>query len=149
MSALPRLIAALPQLTSLDLSGNALDDATLIGIAATLSSNSDDHPSNLRELWLANNTFGDALSRYYTAAVAQVLGVAGVVALLLAEHPDLDYESIRRILRQSAADLGDPGHDYDTGAGRLDARAALDLTADLPAVQVRPRQSGSARRPSW
>lgn len=62
--------------------------------------------------------------------------VSGVVALLKAQRPELDYDSIRRILRQSASDIGDVGHDYQTGAGRLDARAALetilpDLTARL------------------
>ena len=62
--------------------------------------------------------------------------VAGVVALLKAQRPELDYETIRRILRQSAADIGNKGHDYDTGAGRLDALAALEMT-DPPDMGAR------------
>ncbi|MFP8874410.1 MAG: S8 family serine peptidase, partial [Myxococcota bacterium] len=62
--------------------------------------------------------------------------VSGVVALLRAQRPELDYESIRRILRQTAADISEPGHDYDTGSGRLDARAALEWT-DLPDMRAR------------
>ncbi|MFP6639088.1 MAG: S8 family serine peptidase, partial [Myxococcota bacterium] len=62
--------------------------------------------------------------------------VSGVVALLRSQRPDLDYESIRRILRQTSVDISEPGHDYTTGSGRLDARAALDWM-DLPDLQVR------------
>ena len=61
--------------------------------------------------------------------------VSGVVALLKAQRPDLDYEDIRRILRQSAFDIGETGHDFRSGAGRLDARAAIDTI--LPDMQAR------------
>ncbi|MEE3325944.1 MAG: S8 family serine peptidase, partial [Myxococcota bacterium] len=61
--------------------------------------------------------------------------VSGVVALLKAQRPELEYESIRRILRQSAFDIEEAGHDYKSGAGRLDARAALETT--LPAMTAR------------
>lgn len=62
--------------------------------------------------------------------------VSGVVALLKSQRPELDYESIRRILRQTPADISAPGRDYQTGAGRLDARAALEWT-DLPDLLAR------------
>jgi subtilisin family serine protease len=52
--------------------------------------------------------------------------VAGVVALLQSARPDLDYEAIRRVLRESAVDTGPPGFDNQMGAGRLDALAALE-----------------------
>lgn len=74
--------------------------------------------------------------------------VSGVVALLRSAHPELDYEGIRRVLRQSAADLGPPGHDREMGAGRVDALAALTLGAlpDLEAAITSPAQ-GSLYRP--
>jgi len=68
--------------------------------------------------------------------------VSGAVALLLSARPGLGYEEVRRLLRQSAKDLGEPGHDYLMGAGRLDARSVFDhpplpdlgaaLTSPLP-----------------
>jgi hypothetical protein len=66
--------------------------------------------------------------------------VSGVVALLQAQRPELDPGSIRRILRQSAFDIGQPGHDYESGAGRLDALAALQtILPDLSARLDTPR----------
>jgi len=74
--------------------------------------------------------------------------VSGVVALLRGRQPGLDYESIRRILRRSAVDLGPPGHDRLHGAGRLDAWAALQHgpLPDLLAVLTSPRP-GAALQP--
>ena len=70
--------------------------------------------------------------------------VAGVVALLRSVRPELDVRGIRRILRQSAVDLGAAGHDREFGAGRLDAFAALthpplpdiELSIDAPAQRA-------------
>ncbi len=74
--------------------------------------------------------------------------VSGVVALLLSAHPDLDYESVRRLIRQGAVDLGPPGHDRHMGAGRLDALGALEKypLPDLHAILDSPR-AGSVFRP--
>ena len=44
---------------------------------------------------------------------------------LLAARPELGAADVRRIVRQSARDLGPPGPDRAMGAGRLDAFAAL------------------------
>ena len=73
--------------------------------------------------------------------------VAGTVALLRSAQPDLDYESIRRILRESAVDTGPTGHDRQMGAGRLDALAALEHPPlpDLVAAITGPRQGSSFR----
>ena len=57
--------------------------------------------------------------------------VTGLVALLLAHRPDLDYEAVRSILRRTVIDLGDPGHDQRFGAGLIDAGAALAF-GDVP-----------------
>jgi subtilisin family serine protease len=74
--------------------------------------------------------------------------VSGAVALLLSAHPDLDYEAVRRMIRQGAADLGPPGHDPRIGAGRLDALGALEKypLPDLRAALDSPRP-GSVFRP--
>ncbi len=74
--------------------------------------------------------------------------VSGAVALLLSAHPELDYESIRRMIRQGAVDLGPPGHDRWMGAGRLDVSGALDKfpLPDLHAALDSPR-AGSVLHP--
>jgi subtilisin family serine protease len=74
--------------------------------------------------------------------------VSGAVALLLSAHPNLDYETVRRLIRQGAADLGPPGHDRHMGAGRLDALGSLAEypLPDLHAVLDSPR-AGSVFRP--
>lgn len=61
--------------------------------------------------------------------------VSGVVALLKSAYPDLTYRDVRRVLRQSAVDLGAPGHDREFGAGRLDALAAVNRPP-LPDLEV-------------
>ncbi len=87
---------------------------------------------------------------YYRSAGTSMSAphVSGVVALLLSAHPELDYESIRRAIRQGAVDLGPPGHDLHMGAGRLDALAALETLPlpDLDAAILSPRV-GSVFRP--
>jgi beta propeller repeat protein len=74
--------------------------------------------------------------------------VSGAAAILLSAHPELDYEGVRRLLRQGAQDLGSPGHDRSMGAGRLDVLGALERfpLPDLEAALVSPR-AGSVFRP--
>jgi hypothetical protein len=48
-----------------------------------------------------------------------------VAALILSANPNLTNDEVRRILRESAVDLGAPGRDDYYGYGRVDARAAL------------------------
>ncbi len=73
--------------------------------------------------------------------------VAGVAALVWAARPDLAVDELEAVLRASAADLGDPGHDTVFGDGRVDAAAALlepvpdplpelDPPAPLPALTI-------------
>ena len=52
--------------------------------------------------------------------------VTGIIALLLERAPNLSPERAARILMDTANDLGAPGRDDEFGAGRVDARAALD-----------------------
>lgn len=51
--------------------------------------------------------------------------VAGAAALLLSQDPDLDPESIRSILVDTAEDLQEPGWNHVTAAGRIDALRAV------------------------
>jgi hypothetical protein len=60
--------------------------------------------------------------------------VAGVASLIRSYAPQLTAVEVRQILMDSADDLGEPGWDPYFGAGRLNARRALDLTP-LPALR--------------
>lgn len=51
--------------------------------------------------------------------------VSGVVALVLEKRPDLKPEEARRILMETAIDLGPKGRDPIFGAGLVDAEAAV------------------------
>jgi len=51
--------------------------------------------------------------------------VAGVASLVWSENPSLGAADVRRIIEQSARDIGTPGRDQFTGYGLVDARAAL------------------------
>jgi hypothetical protein len=51
--------------------------------------------------------------------------VSGILALLLERRPGLTTDEARRVLAESAADLGLPGRDDHFGAGRTNAAAAL------------------------
>ncbi len=52
--------------------------------------------------------------------------VAGAAALVLDADPSLGPGEVARLLEETAVDLGVPGRDDDSGAGRLDALAAVD-----------------------
>jgi hypothetical protein len=51
--------------------------------------------------------------------------VAGVAAWLMTARPELNGREVGDILRYSAADVGDPGYDSDTGYGQVNLAAAL------------------------
>ena len=52
--------------------------------------------------------------------------VAGIVALMLSKNPDLTPNQVKTILRNTAHDIDAPGIDVRTGAGRVDAFAAVN-----------------------
>jgi subtilisin family serine protease len=51
--------------------------------------------------------------------------VSGLAALLISRQSGLDSRAVRKLLTQSARDLGSPGADNDYGAGLADAEKAL------------------------
>lgn len=62
--------------------------------------------------------------------------VTALVALLLEKQPELDSDSARRVLGDSAVDLGSRGRDPVFGAGRIDPPTALARV--LPVATARP-----------
>ncbi len=62
--------------------------------------------------------------------------VTALVALLLEKQPELDSDSARRALADSAIDLGARGRDPVYGAGRIDPPSALARV--LPVATARP-----------
>jgi len=64
--------------------------------------------------------------------------VSGVAALVLAANPALDVEQVRQVLRTTADDLGSPGFDLDTGAGRVNAERAVLAAPPLVAIITEP-----------
>lgn len=55
--------------------------------------------------------------------------VAGVVALMLSANPSLTVSQVKNILFSTAVDLNSPGHDEETGYGRINAAAAVAAAA--------------------
>jgi len=60
--------------------------------------------------------------------------VAGVASLVRSYAPPLSAAGVRQVLLDTADDLGDPGWDHLYGAGRVNARRALE-SAPAPALR--------------
>jgi bacillopeptidase F len=75
---------------------------------------------------------------------------AGVAALVLSKYPTLDPTQVKQVLMSSAKDIDVPGWDPNTGAGRVDAPAALSAAAKLlgqPDPTPPPAPAAEAPRP--
>ena len=64
--------------------------------------------------------------------------VAGVAALIRAQHPEFSPEQVRQTLRSGADDIGAVGFDTQFGYGRLNASRSLTITAPLAAELISP-----------
>ncbi|MCH7886023.1 MAG: S8 family serine peptidase [Planctomycetes bacterium] len=71
---------------------------------------------------------------YESGAAAASAFVAGVAALLRSYAPQLPASQVIQVLLDSSDDLGDPGPDIFFGAGRVNARSALELAPE-PAIR--------------
>jgi subtilisin family serine protease len=80
---------------------------------------------------------GDAAGNYtnsFGGTSSACPGVAGVVALILARNPELRWDQVRDIIRQSCDKIDPAGGNYDAnghsslyGYGRVNARKAVEL----------------------
>ena len=86
-------------------------------------------------IWSAWMTYPAATGAAYPGYVAgsgtsfAAPFATGVIGLLAAARGELGAEDLRHVLRGSADDIGAPGPDAETGAGRLNAAAALATIA--------------------
>jgi hypothetical protein len=74
-----------------------------------------------------SGTGSDQYDTEFTTTAASASIGAGVSGLLKAEMPTLTGEDIEEILKRTARDAGSPGRDDYTGAGAIDADAALSF----------------------
>lgn len=58
--------------------------------------------------------------------------VAGAAALVWSANPHLSADQVRRILQDTAIDLGDPGQDVEFGYGLLNVGEAMRVASTLP-----------------
>ncbi len=86
-----------------------------------------------QDIWSTQSGGGYGFETQPSSAYAAAY-VAGVASLIRSYAPQLTAVEVRQILMDSADDLGDPGWDPKFGAGRLNARRALELTP-LPALR--------------
>jgi len=77
--------------------------------------------------WNIPSTFDPGGLRYvaFSGTSEAAPHVAGLAGLLLSINPDLDAQTLRRIILETADDLGPPGHDWEYGAGRINAGRAV------------------------
>lgn len=114
------------------------------GVIAVTASDADDHILSAAnrgahvlvtapgvDILVATPTGGYDLTSGTSVAAAEV---SGVVALMLERRADLKSEEVRRILAETAIDLGPKGRDPIFGAGLVDADAAVGA-----ASRPRPR----------
>jgi hypothetical protein len=72
------------------------------------------------------STVGDGLGTMAGTSVATAK-VTGAVSQIWAANPDLSYQQVIGILKNTATDLKDIGSDAETGAGLLNMLAAVEL----------------------
>ena len=64
--------------------------------------------------------------------------VAGAAALIRSFHPEFTPEQVRQVLRLGSDDVGAPGFDIFSGAGRINVQAALTIAVPLVAQLTSP-----------
>lgn len=131
--------------------GRAVD---LVAPAIDILSLRARYTDTLKDIPGTNYTAGAAYvgadKRYYVAGGTSFAApiVTGIASLVWAKNPTLTAADVKRILLNSARDVGEPGIDQFTGYGLVDARAALAadpkffITADVGGVAVGNGPSG-------
>jgi subtilisin family serine protease len=95
---------------------------------------------------MGDDSLGDAAGDYtnsFGGTSSAAPGVAGVVALILAANPELRWDEVRQVLRESADRIDDNAGEYDQnghsaryGYGRVNAAAAVRLAISQRALSV-------------
>ena len=87
----------------------------------------------------------DLYGEYYVASGTSLAAphVSGAAALLLGAYPWLGLDQLEAALRDGAIDLGLPGPDDESGAGRIDLVAAHTLLAAIPTPTPTPTATAS------
>jgi subtilisin family serine protease len=93
------------------------NDGDTVGIISTLPSD----PSNAQSL------YGLQAGTSMAAPL-----VAGAAALVWSANPHLSADNVRRILQETAIDLGEPGWDEEFGYGLLNVAEALRVASTTP-----------------
>jgi subtilisin family serine protease len=91
---------------------------------------------DILSLRASGTSMGTPVGTDYTRASGTSMAtphVAGVAALVLAQHPEYTNEQVRQVLRTSATDVEAAGYDLKAGYGRVDAAAALGVVNPLEA----------------
>lgn len=100
------------------------------------------------------SAFRGPLEGYYSATGTSFAApfVSGAASLLLSTRSKLSATDVKRILLNSARDIGSPGRDKNTGYGSLDIAAALTansaffLTCEIESVEVANSSNGPVLR---
>lgn len=93
------------------------------------------------------STVGGGYAAYSGTSMAAP-HVAGVVALMRQANPALTPDRVHAVLRETATDIAEPGHDASTGAGRVDALAAVMRAAGIESVPAPPAPAPPAAEPA-
>ena len=115
--------------TSMDVRASYSNTGAYVDIAA---------PGSNIQTTRTGGTYGPASGTSLASPVA-----AGVAALVFGANPGLSPSQVEAILRQSADDLGSAGEDNEYGAGRVNARRAVQLAGGGPAPTPGPTSSPS------
>ncbi|MEC4803472.1 MAG: S8 family serine peptidase, partial [Jaaginema sp. PMC 1080.18] len=76
------------------------------------------------------STVGDDVDGMYGTSVATAQ-VTGAISQLWAANPELSYQQVIEILKQTATDIHETGVDAETGAGLLNMAAAVHLAKTI------------------
>lgn len=107
---------------------------------------------NLSEEYIPGSAYVGSDNRYYVATGTSFSAplVTGAASLLLSRDPNLSAEQLKRMILQSARDIGAPGLDQFSGFGELDILSALSADAQafteatITSVQVVQRDGQPA-----
>jgi len=111
---------------------NVGDDVTIaapgVDVVSLRAARSDFLYASRETAYMPGDAFLGEGDRYYRATGTSFAApiVSGVASLVLSMQPQLTAAEVRRILEQSARDIGTPGRDRYTGYGLVDASAALN-----------------------